>query len=188
EGCHHINQHQERDRSSDMTSTDEMRLREQIITRISPRATMMSRTPPALPEVPVWDEPVAHQIRRVQSTHMTELRRQWENQQQQRRQTQVQEQQPLQQHQRHNSYPPIQRSVSMSRYVPVAMERTSPIMMQRSMPSSSAAITEALLQRDEEIHQRTVARGSNSLYLNYEGGVLRPEEQWRRGQDDMVGR
>lgn len=188
ENCHHVNQHQEQDGSSDMASTDEMRLREQIVARISPRATMMSRTPPALPEVPVWDEPVAHQIRRVQSAHMAELRRQWEDLQQQRRQTQVQEQQPLQQHQRHTSYPPIQRSVSMSRFAPVAMERTSPVVMQRSMPTSSAATAEAQLQRDKEIHLRTMTRGSNSLYLNYEGGILRPEEQWRRGQDDMVGR
>ncbi|KAG0291952.1 hypothetical protein BGZ97_005739, partial [Linnemannia gamsii] len=167
-----------------MATTSEMQLREQIMARISPRATMMSRAPPALPEVSVWGESVAHQIRRVQSAHMAELNRQWEDQRQQRRQAQVQEQQSLQQHQRQISYPPSQRPVSMSRYVPVAMERTSHVVMQRSIPSR-AATTEAQQRHDEEMHRRTMARGSNSLYLNYEGGVLRPEEQWRRGQDDM---
>ncbi|KAF9538792.1 hypothetical protein EC957_006214 [Mortierella hygrophila] len=187
---HRHRQHQERVDNSDMVSTDEMRLRGEIMARISPRATMMRRTPPTLPGVPVWDEPVAHQIRRVQSAHMAELHRQWEDQQQQRRQAQVQEQQqqPLHQHQRHNSYPSIQRSVSMSRYVPVAMERTPPTPMHRSMASFNTAATEAQLWTDEEMHLRTLARGSNSLYLNYEGGILRSEEQWRRGEDDMVGR
>ncbi|KAF9122702.1 hypothetical protein BG015_005488 [Linnemannia schmuckeri] len=187
---HHHYQHQERDGHSDMTLTDEMRLREQIMARISPRAIMMSRTPPALPEVPVGDEPIAHQIRRVHSAYMAELRRQWEDQHQQRRQTQFQEpqQQSLHQYQRHNSYPLSQRSVSMSRFAPVATERTSPVMMQRSMPSSSATATGSQLQDDEEMHLRTLPRGSNSLYLNYEGGVLRTEEQWRGSDDDMVGR
>lgn len=187
---HRHRQHQERGDNSDTVSTDEMRLRGEIMARISPMATMMSRTPPTLPEVPVWNEPVAHQIRRVQSAHMAELHRQWEDQQQQRRQAQVQgqQQQSLHQHQRYNSFPPVQRPVSMSRYVSVAMERTPPAPMLRSMASFHTAVIETQLRDDEEMHLRTLARGSNSLYLNYEGGALRPEEQWRRGEDDMVGR
>ncbi|KAK3840357.1 MAG: hypothetical protein JOS17DRAFT_16718 [Linnemannia elongata] len=190
-------QHQERVDNSGMVSTNEMRLRGEIMARISPMATMMSRTPPTLPEVPVWNEPVAHQIRRVQSAHMAELHRQWEAQQQQRRQAQIQDQQQqsLHQHHRYNSYPPVQRSASMSRYVSVAMERTPPAPMHRSTASFDTAAAETQLRADEtqlradeETRQRTLARGSNSLYLNYEGGVLRPEEQWRRGEDDMVGR
>ncbi|KAF8928589.1 hypothetical protein BGZ47_001526, partial [Haplosporangium gracile] len=184
---HRHYQHQAQDGHSDMTSTDEMQLRRRIMARISPQATMMSRTPPALPEVPVGDEPIAHQIRRVHSAHIAELRHQWEDQHQQGRQAQIQEQQqqPLHQHQRHNSYSPSQRSVSMSRFAPVAMERSSPVVMQRLMPSSSTAATGSQLQNDEEVHLRTLLRGSNSLYLNYEDDVLRPEEQWRRDDDDM---
>ncbi|CAO3565957.1 unnamed protein product [Mortierella alpina] len=35
---------------------------------------------------------------------------------------------------------------------------------------------------------RTRARASNSLYVNFEGGTLRPEERWRRGDEEMIGR
>ncbi|KAH7044697.1 hypothetical protein BKA57DRAFT_467729 [Linnemannia elongata] len=187
-------QHQEQVDNSDMVSTDEMRLRGEIMARISPRATMMSRTLPNLREVPVWDEPVAHQIRRVQSAHMAELHRQWEDQQQQQRQAQAQvqeqQQQPLHQHQRYNSYPLMSRSVSMSRFVPVAMERAPLTPTHRSMTSLNTPVTaaEPQLRADEDMQLRTLVQGSNSLYLNYEGGILRPEEQWRRGEDDMVGR
>ncbi|KAF9134463.1 hypothetical protein BGW39_006923 [Mortierella sp. 14UC] len=178
---HHNHENEQvRQGSSGGLTEQEMRLRGEIMARISPRATMMSRTPPTLPEVPVWNEPVAHQIRRVQSAHIAELHRQWEDQQQQRRQAQEQhqQQQDNHQHQRHSSYPPMRRSASMPRNVPVAMERT-PAVVQYTMPSSSSAGAGAESQ---------LARGSNSLYLNYEGGALRPEESWRRGGDDMVGR
>ncbi|KAG0371830.1 hypothetical protein BGX24_001110 [Mortierella sp. AD032] len=161
---------------------------EEILERISPRATMMSRTPPALPDVPVWNEPVAFQVRRIQSAHMAELHRQWEDQQQHQQQRGLaheQQDQHQQQYQRHNSYPPIRRSVSMSRYVSVAMERT-PVGPQRTTSSPSSA--ECQTRGEEESHSRTLTRGSNSLYLNYEGGALRAEERWRRGADDMVGR
>ncbi|KAG0081675.1 hypothetical protein BGZ90_005847, partial [Linnemannia elongata] len=140
-------QHQEQVDNSDMASTDEMRLRGEIMARISPRATMMSRALPNLREVPVWDEPVAHQIRRVQSAHMAELHRQWEDQQQQQRQAQAQvqeqQQQPLNQHQRYNTYPLMSRSVSMSRFVPVAMERTPLTPTHRSMTSLNTPVTAA---------------------------------------------
>ncbi|KAF9107284.1 hypothetical protein BGX29_006803 [Mortierella sp. GBA35] len=186
--------HQEHGSGTSNSSTEA--LREQIMARISPRATMMSRSLPVLPEVPVWNEPLAHQIRRVHSTHLAELRRQWEEQQQQQRreqnQSQGQEQQQrpqLQQRQRYNSYPPIQ-SVPTSQYAPVAMSRTPTIMPHQFPPPSTSAVaaSEGLLQMPEdenEVYMRTRAQGANSLYVDYEGGVLQPEERWRRGHDDM---
>ncbi|KAG9325842.1 hypothetical protein KVV02_006836 [Mortierella alpina] len=35
---------------------------------------------------------------------------------------------------------------------------------------------------------RTRTRASNSLYVNFEGGTLLPEERWRRGEEEMIGR
>ncbi|KAF9955600.1 hypothetical protein BGZ72_003582 [Mortierella alpina] len=35
---------------------------------------------------------------------------------------------------------------------------------------------------------RTQARATNSLYANFEGGTLLPEERWRRGEEEMIGR
>ncbi|KAF9906112.1 hypothetical protein EC991_000980 [Linnemannia zychae] len=173
---------QEQQGSRGGLTEQEMHLRGEIMARISPRATMMSRTPPALPEISVWNEPVAHQIRRVQSDHMAELHRQWESQQQQREQAQEhhQQQQETHQHQSHNPYPAMRRSPSMPQYAPVAMERIHAV-TQHTMQSSSSADTGAGAEGQ-------LARGSNSLYLNHEGGALRPEERWRRGGDDMVGR
>ncbi|KAF8928121.1 hypothetical protein BGZ58_009870, partial [Dissophora ornata] len=60
-----------------------------------------------------------------------------------------------------------------------------------SSTSAAAATTETPIQPTSQQGQsywRARLRGSNSLYVNYEGGVLKPEERWRRGDEDMVGR
>ncbi|KAG0210579.1 hypothetical protein BGX28_009215 [Mortierella sp. GBA30] len=35
---------------------------------------------------------------------------------------------------------------------------------------------------------RARSRGNNSLYVNFESGTLIPEEKWRRGEEEMIGR
>ncbi|KAG0205407.1 hypothetical protein BGX33_007925 [Mortierella sp. NVP41] len=42
--------------------------------------------------------------------------------------------------------------------------------------------------QQQQFYRRTRWRGSNTLYVNYEGGTLKPEEQWRRGDEERVGR
>ncbi|KAF9569537.1 hypothetical protein EC968_002581 [Mortierella alpina] len=43
-------------------------------------------------------------------------------------------------------------------------------------------------QHPRQFQWRNRARASNSLYVNYEGGTLLPEERWRRGEEEMIGR
>ncbi|KAG0303750.1 hypothetical protein BGZ98_006335, partial [Dissophora globulifera] len=78
------------------------------------RSTEMSRAPPTLPSMPMPNEPLAHQIRRVQSTHIMNLRRQWEQQQEQQQRLALahrQGQQP-----QHIGSELLPGSVPMSRY------------------------------------------------------------------------
>ncbi|KAI7821101.1 hypothetical protein BC939DRAFT_456527 [Gamsiella multidivaricata] len=74
--------------------------------------TPMSRTPYSLPSTAQANEPIAHQIRRIQSSHIRNLQTHWE--QQRRRQQQQQQQQ---QHQRQQSQLiPFLSSVPMERH------------------------------------------------------------------------
>ncbi|KAF9924808.1 hypothetical protein FBU30_005277 [Linnemannia zychae] len=41
---------------------------------------------------------------------------------------------------------------------------------------------------NQQLYRRTRWRGSNTLYVNYEGGILKPEERWRRGEEERIGR
>ncbi|KAF9102535.1 hypothetical protein BGX27_010969 [Mortierella sp. AM989] len=56
-----------------------------------------------------------------------------------------------------------------------------------SLPTSSSHSQDQTDYRNQ-LYWRTRIRGNNSLYVNYEGGTLKPEEKWRRGKEDMVGR
>ncbi|KAF9284550.1 hypothetical protein BGZ68_004617 [Mortierella alpina] len=56
--------------------------RQHAMERILPGSTSMSRQFPMLPVYPQENEPIAHQIRRAQSSHISALQRQWEQQQQ----------------------------------------------------------------------------------------------------------
>ncbi|KAF9922569.1 hypothetical protein FBU30_007304 [Linnemannia zychae] len=160
--------------------------RQEILARISPRATMMSRTLQALPDIPSRNEPIAHQIRRVQSEHLADIQRQWEDQQQRRLQ-QDQERQL----QRDGSY--SLESIAISRHAPVTISRF--IAVSQPIEPSLRPTSDGLMHMPvvlphvhEEMHQKNQSQGSNLSYLNYEKDDLQPEECWRRGQDDMVGR
>lgn len=83
-----------------------------------PGSAPMDRTPPALPTASHHNEPIPHQIRRVQSAYMTTLHRQFEEQQQQRAQQEQQQQQQQQLQQQRSPYPGS---------VPMARHRTVPL-------------------------------------------------------------
>ncbi|KAF9158320.1 hypothetical protein BGX21_001542 [Mortierella sp. AD011] len=262
-----------------------------------PTVAMMNRTPPPLPAQPQINEPIAHQIRRVQTPHMLTLQRQWEMQQQSVHQHQTPQYRQVQRQQQHQSAdgpvigslenmshqrnpnavfipPPAQQelhnnsfatasassvplsrgsrsslrtshesnsfqhfrlsgnsiplrsqsaaSFSLSSVVPLAppdsQEATTsnvmtetgsgvgnamnPILTLESLPTpssiSSADLPASISSSSSEsqnhsdyrnqFYWRTRISGSNSLYVNYEGGKLKPEERWRRGKEDMVGR
>lgn len=62
-----------------------------------------------------------------------------------------------------------------------------PTEQQQQHRSSSSSSSSSSLQ-SQQFYRRTRWRGSNTLYVNYEGGTLKPEEQWRRGDEERVGR
>ncbi|KAF9341559.1 hypothetical protein BGZ91_006637 [Linnemannia elongata] len=62
-----------------------------------------------------------------------------------------------------------------------------PTEQQQQQSSSSSSLSSSSLQ-SQQFFRRTRWRGSNTLYVNYEGGTLKPEEQWRRGEEERVGR
>ncbi|KAF9940240.1 hypothetical protein BGZ65_007654 [Modicella reniformis] len=73
------------------------------------------------------------------------------------------------------------------------MNPTSATMLPSGTVPSSTSTAEAppLDQSSTDQNQhywRRRIRGNNSLYVNYEGGTLKPEERWRRGDKEMVGR
>ncbi|KAI1318333.1 hypothetical protein EDD11_006846 [Mortierella claussenii] len=241
-----------------------------------PAVAMMNRTPPLLPAQPHVNEPIAHQIRRVHTSHIVGLQRRWEMQQQLQRQlngggqggggTFGSIQNPdLQANVPYVStaaaaFVPSSSSTSLShaqeRYNSLAttemetnLTMTTGIMDASNstaveaesshvdLPSSSEALSlmgsaplsttlsaERLNQGSRDVtdgyeqgqgyasananandanahssqwqQQQSSqlrpwnlrSRGSNSLYVNFEGGTLRPEERWRRGDEEMIGR
>ncbi|KAG0262652.1 hypothetical protein BG011_009959 [Mortierella polycephala] len=64
---------------------------------------------------------------------------------------------------------------------------SSPLPASMAAPPRSPPSTEDV-ELQNEACSRVRSTGSNSLYTDYEGGTLRPGEQWRRGDREMVGR
>ncbi|KAF9972534.1 hypothetical protein BGZ73_004336 [Actinomortierella ambigua] len=239
---------------------------------------MMSRTPPALPPTRGANEPIAHQIRRAQSTIMFLQQRQWEMQLAQQQQQQQQQRTldpttntsttpaaapssssfaPRNSRRNSNSsivhprpllpltspprtttatLPPSSTSASTSAatsnyttlssiylspaFAPATTTTlgttvTAPTMITTgtglgstatvvaassdsrlmssttsslSTASASGTMATAATGRLYNHCERLRIRGSNSLYMNYEGGTLKPHERWRRGAHEMVGR
>ncbi|KAF8932235.1 hypothetical protein BGZ52_010657 [Haplosporangium bisporale] len=82
-------------------------------------------------------------------------------------------------------------SLATSSTSPVPTLSSSSTMVPPSSSSSSIAYAPSLVSQDPHNraqYWRNVTRGSNSLYTNYEGGNLQPEDRWRRGSSEMIGR
>ncbi|KAF9211777.1 hypothetical protein BGZ59_007614 [Podila verticillata] len=231
-----------------------------------PAVALMNRTPPLLPLVPQSNEPIAHQIRRLNNAHMINLQRRFAHQQQQQL---LQQQHPQAQaqasalqlmtnpHSYHGPNPSTSSTAMLTNEPPLlsrgsrssfrsseidganfntredgslenttyfgtrssssappstiggaptlaltsslATSSTSPVptlsssstMVPPSSSSSSIAYAPSLVNQDPHNraqYWRNVTRGSNSLYTNYEGGNLQPEDRWRRGGSEMIGR
>ncbi|KAG0049817.1 hypothetical protein BGZ83_005374, partial [Gryganskiella cystojenkinii] len=180
-------------------------------------STLMSRAFPTLPTVSTGDsEPIPHQIRRAQASHIQMLQQQFQEQQEQQRQA-------VRSAANGGIAGPVFASVPMSRQLPGGLQEQQQRSEQRHMllplplqaPStfgslpalSSPSSTSTVMSRSQApftsqsmpsspsesaiagtVNHRTQRRGSNSLYMDYEGGVLHPQERWRRGDDEMIGR
>ncbi|KAF9952394.1 hypothetical protein BGZ72_006321 [Mortierella alpina] len=209
------------------------------MTRTLPGTTPMSRQFPVLPLLPQEDEPIAHQIRRAQSSHIQALQRQWEQQQLQQRlrqqssaeneardisayaeilpahattittgssvathtpsraiayDSQIQGRpQDLEAPRRPaiggipmsrgSATPPASLSSQSSLSVPAVSQTTSAI-----MAMATTTLADGELELPERGYRSTQSRGSNTIYVNYEGGTLKPDDKWRRGDQEMVGR
>lgn len=101
----------------------------------------MDRTPPALPATAHPNEPIAHQIRRVQSAYMATLQRQWQDQQLRAR-LQRQEQEQEQEQQGRHLHPlqrdPFPGSVGMSRHRTVPLQQQHQPFIDGPMPGGTA--------------------------------------------------
>jgi len=173
----------------------------------------MDRTPPALPAVPLPNEPIPHQIRRVQSAYISSLHMQWEQQQQQQ----------AQQQQQHNPYP---GSVPMSRHRTVPLAPTDgPMVRLGGVPMSRTTFDPLTMEQRLGVAQRQVSwegsmtphdgesssltllqhststvhgagamtesgQGQNGHYFqtNHGGSAPRLDRRPRRGDEEMVGR
>ncbi|KAG0079482.1 hypothetical protein BGZ92_001009 [Podila epicladia] len=246
-----------------------------------PAVALMNRTPPLLPLVPQSNEPIAHQIRRLNNAHMINLQRRFAHQQQlQQQQSHAQAQaSALQQqmsmnppHSYHGPNPPTTNTTAILSNEPPLLSRgtrssfrssepdgysnfqntreegslenghtyfgptssssaptvvisnvaplTTPIPLvpassttassspapsiaisgstivssadstttSSSMATDAASFVGAQDPHNRAQYWRNTRRGSNSLYTNYEGGNLRPEDRWRRGNREMIGR
>ncbi|KAF9195493.1 hypothetical protein BGZ51_000069 [Haplosporangium sp. Z 767] len=216
----------------------------------------MSRAIPSPTPLPTQpnqtNDTIAHQIRRVHASHITDLHRQWEQQRERQWQQMTPEQQQQQLNRASNPYP---GSVPMSRYppppllpphiqrrfqnIPATLPPSShemsstggetirsiepiasphresfqpsvyPLVHDETLASGAASLAGAPLSspplastvapprspsstEDVElqngVYSSARSTGSNSLYTNYEGGTLRSGEQWRRGDQEMIGR
>ncbi|KAF9363507.1 hypothetical protein BGX34_004017 [Mortierella sp. NVP85] len=184
------------------------------ISQESSGTARMDRTPPALPAVPLPNEPIPHQIRRVQSAYISSLHMQWEQQQQQRAQ---------QQQQQHSPYP---GSVPMSRHRTVPQAPTDgPMVRLGGVPMSRTTFDPLTMEQRPGVAQRQVSwevsmtphdgesssstlpqhtastvygagamteggQGQNGHYFqtNHGGSAPRPDRRPRRGDEEIVGR
>jgi len=176
-------------------------------------STMMSRAFPTLPATPLDNEPIAHQIRRIQMPLIEQLQRQYDEQIE--RQRSLLEQSQLEAEEEEveaegeeqftaslpdSSHPMLAASVPMSRQPALggwrhvqrqvsSLQPQPSVVPQQSTPhpfestsSPSSSFSSAVVPESHQL------QGSNTLYLDYEGGVLRPQERWRRSDNEMLGR
>lgn len=252
-----------------------------------PAVALMNRTPPLLPLVPQSNEPIAHQIRRLNNAHMINLQRRFAHQQQQQLQQQQsqaqaqvntqasdsQQQMTNPPHSYHGPNPPtsailsneppllsrgsrnsfrssetdgfsnfqntrdegsLENSGTLAYIAPIssssapiaAIANVAPLPTPTQLVAASSSITSSSSPAPSSLstsastmvssssittssmamasdassastsqdphnraqYWRNVSRGNNSLYTNYEGGNLRPEDRWRRGDSEMIGR
>ncbi|GJJ75181.1 hypothetical protein EMPS_07539 [Entomortierella parvispora] len=169
-----------------------------------PGSTMMSRAFPTLPETAQENEPMAHQIRRIQRPLIEQLQRQYEEQNERQRLLLAQRQNHRDGEERIAlpTHPLLASSVPMSRQ-PAFRGGWDPLQRQASLlPPPIPRVPLSALHPFEStssptwissfssttVTERNQLQGSNTLYLDYEGGALQPHERWRRGDDEMLGR
>lgn len=189
-------------------------------TTVLPGSTMMSRSFPTLPATPLANEPMAHQIRRIQMPYIEQLQRQYEEQLERQRSILAQshlggegeEEQDLEDEEGFTPPLPDSSRVMLASSVPMSRQPASGVdngwrQLQQQASSLHPQLPAMVPQRSTLPHPFELTssppsssfaspvvpeshrlQGSNTLYMDYEGGVLRPQERWRRGDDEMPGR